>query len=214
MLELLQESIKGYNLPLTILLGVVILYWVVALLGLVDIDIGGDFDLDVDADAESGHEEGVDTASGNFVNSAMRFAGFADAPMMFVLSVFVVMVWVFNLIANMYFNPLESGAQATILLLPVAVAGFVSTRLLVRPLRPVMKMLKAKEAPAAIIGEQAVVVSASLDHEFGRVQIDFDGRPLVLNAVISNQDQKLKKGAQVLVVSKIEDSENYIVRAL
>ncbi|MDF1753852.1 MAG: DUF1449 family protein [Verrucomicrobiales bacterium] len=214
MLELLQESIKGYNLPLTILLGVVILYWVVALLGLVDIDIGGDFDLDVDTDAESGHEEGVDAASGNFVNSAMRFAGFADAPMMFVLSVFVVMVWVFNLIANMYFNPLESGTQATMLLLPVAVVGFVSTRLLVRPLRPVMKMLKAKEAPAAIIGEQAVVVSASLDHEFGRVQIDFDGRPLVLNAVISNQDQKLKKGAQVLVVSKIEDSENYIVRAL
>lgn len=36
--EILQEALKGHNLPLTILVGVVLLYWVVSMFGLVDLD--------------------------------------------------------------------------------------------------------------------------------------------------------------------------------
>lgn len=216
MLDLLQESIKGYNLPFTILVGCIFLYWIIALFGVVDIDAGGDFDIDTDIDADTDIDgaEGSNEAQGNFLDAAIRFVGFSDAPLMFVISIFAVMLWVFNLIANIYFNPAESNGQATILLLPVIILGFITTRLLVRPLRPLMKMIKGKEAPAPVIGEQGVVVSSTLDHEFGRVQIDFEGRPLLLNATVSDTGQTLSKGDIVLVVSQKENQDSYIVRSL
>ena len=82
-MDLIQETIKGYNLPFTILLGFVILYWVIAMMGLIDIDGGGDLDIDVDADADGIGEGGTENA----LSDAIRFLGFSDAPLMLVLSI-------------------------------------------------------------------------------------------------------------------------------
>ena len=59
--EILQEALKGHNLPLTILVGVVLLYWVVSMFGLVDLDSmdGGG------ADAADGLDGGADDGGGD-----------------------------------------------------------------------------------------------------------------------------------------------------
>ena len=215
MLDLLQESLKGYNLPFTVSVICIIIYWIIALLGAVDIDAGADFDIDTDIETDTTTDAPAnETGNGSFFDAAIRFAGFADAPLMFVLSVFGVMLWVCNLIANLYFNPAHSNLQATILLAPVVIIAFIITRLMIRPLRPVMKLIKGREPAAKVIGEQGVVVSSSLTSEFGRIQIDFEGRKLLLNATVSDTDKTLQKGAQVLVVSRAENEKDYIVRAL
>ena len=66
MTEIFQEAFKGYNLPLTILVGLIALYWVISLFGLVDFDsidnaMGLDgLDTDVDVDIETDMEMDVD----------------------------------------------------------------------------------------------------------------------------------------------------------
>ena len=200
-----------------------ILYWVIAMIGIVDLDVGGesDVDLDLDADADANIEvdgsseaaEG-DGTSGGAWNSVMRFVGLSDAPIILILSIFALMLWALNLVANLYLNPGESAARASFLLIPVMILAFVVTRVSVRPLRPVMKILKSTEPALQVIGMTGIVKSTTLDEKFGRVEIESEGRPLLLDAVLTDDSTTLKKGDQILVVMKKDDSNIYIVRPI
>lgn len=235
MIELLRESILPVNLPFTILLGVVAVYWIVGLIGLVDLDgMGGGLDVGSDGidgidgidgvdvgGAEVDGVEGIDggdsgahSFAGTFFNGLLKAIGASDAPVIFVLSVFVVILWGLNMVGNHYFNPEMTSARATIVLIPVVIAGFIMTRLLVRPLRPLMNMIRDDEKPVVIIGSSGVVRSSSLDADFGEVSVETEENTLILRARISDEDASLKKGDPILVVSKDNDSDTYLVRAL
>lgn len=232
MLELLQESISPLNLPFTILLGAVGLYWIIGLFGLVDLE--GGFDgiegvdgvdgLDgvdgVDADGIEGrgnHDltgDGDDTAVGaTFFHGVLRLVGASDAPLIFVISVFSVFLWALNIAGNHYFNTAQSSGFATMMVIPVVVVAFVMTRLLIRPLRPVMNMLRTSEKPAQIIGASGRVRSMTLDSEFGQIEVEAEEKSLILKAVLSSGDP-IAKGTGVLVVSYTPETETYIVRPL
>ncbi len=224
MIELLRESILPVNLPFTILLGAVALYWIVGLIGLVDLD-GLDGGIDGGLDMGGGEGDGVDgidggsdhgdhSFAGAFFNGLLKAVGASDAPLIFVLSVFSVLLWGLNVGANHYFNPEMSNARASILLIPVLITGFVATRVMVIPLRPLMNMIRDDEKPVVIIGESGVVRSSTLDADFGEVSVETPENTLILRARISDEDATLKKGDPILVVSKDNDSDTYLVRAL
>ena len=227
MLELIRESILPVNLPFTILLGVIALYWIIGLLGLVDMEaldgVGG-IEVDgldgIDADAGDGVGEGADGgedgagSSGGFFQGILTIIGASDAPLIFVISLFSVFLWAFNIGGNHYFNPGFESGRAALLLIPVVIAACVVTRLLVVPLRPVMKMIRSSEKPAEIIGATGTVRSSRLDAEFGEVEIETSEKNLILRARISSAETTLNKGDHILVVSKDEDSNVYLVRSL
>lgn len=207
LIELLQESLKIYNLPATILLGMIIVYWIVALIGVIDLDI----DLDLDSDAEA-----VGSGNGGFLSRFVKISGFTEAPLIFILSVFALFFWATSVLANRYFNPENTLGFAIILSIPVLLISSIITRLLITPLQPLVRYVKAAEPTAKIIGEEGTVKSVTLDRDFGRIEIKFDGKPLLLNAVLSEgATDQISKGAKVLVVAKLEgESDTYIVRAM
>ncbi|MDF1860411.1 MAG: hypothetical protein P1U87_09350 [Verrucomicrobiales bacterium] len=215
MIELLRESILPVNLPFTILLGVIGAYWIIGLLGLVDMEaldgVGG---VETDGIDLEGGDGGEDSGGGGFMNALLTIVGASDAPLIFVISLFSVFLWALNVGGNHYFNPGFDGGRATLLLIPVVIGAFVITRLLIIPLRPVMKLIRTSETPVQILGSSGVVRSSTLDSEFGEVEIESAERSLILRARISNDATALKKGDPVLVVSKEEDADIYIVRSL
>jgi hypothetical protein len=221
MIELLRESILPVNLPFTILLGVIGAYWIIGLLGLVDMEaLDGAGGVEADGidleggDGGDGGEDAGDGSGGGFMNALLTIVGASDAPLIFVISLFSVFLWALNVGGNHYFNPDFDGGRATLLLIPVVIGAFVITRLLIVPLRPVMKLIRTPEVPVQIIGSSGVVRSSTLDSEFGEVEIESSERSLILRARISNDATALKKGDPILVVSKEEDSDTYIVRSL
>lgn len=227
MLELIQESILPVNLPFTILLCAIGAYWIIGLLGLVDLEaldgVGGGVDADgVDGLDGGGEDGGVgDDASdgdghsgGGFLAAVMKIIGASDAPLIFVISLFSVFLWALNLAGNHYFNPGFASGRATMLLIPVVLGAFVLTRLLVVPLRPVMNMIRTSEKEVQILGASGVVRSSRLDREFGEVEVETTERNLILRARISDGSEALQKGDRILVVSKEENADVYIVRSL
>lgn len=65
MLEIFQEAFRGINLPITIALGLILLYWVIAMLGMVDLDardgfLGLDTDIDIDVDVDPQAIDAID----------------------------------------------------------------------------------------------------------------------------------------------------------
>ena len=222
MLELLQETVKLHNLPFTILLLVVVFYWVIAMIGLVDLDAGGldadvdvdvDLDLDIDADLDSDIDLS-EAASGLTANGLLRFVGLGDAPLILILSLFSLFLWATNCLTNHYFNPAGSIKLALLLLLPVVIVAAILARLSLKPFAPLMRYIRSDEPVAQIVGDVGVVVSASLNEEFGRIEVKFDGRPLLLNAVLSEGRDPLTKGDKILVVSQLDNTSTYVVRPL
>ncbi|MEM1441715.1 MAG: hypothetical protein AAGF67_05200 [Verrucomicrobiota bacterium] len=202
------------NLPFTILLGAVAAYWIIGLIGLVDLDALEGIGLgESDALDSGGSEEGGSSAPGSFFHGIMQFIGGSDAPLIFVISLFSVFLWGLNVAGNHYFNPGFDGGRATLLLIPVVIGAFVFTRLLVIPLRPVMKIIRSSEKPAEIIGASGRVRSSTLDSEFGEVEVETSEKNLILRARTSSKGISLNKGDRILVVSKSDD-DIYLVRPL
>lgn len=259
MTEILQEAFKGYNLPLTILIGLVALYWVISLFGFIDFesidhavgldDVGGhdfdagvdtgdvhidadghdidagdhDFDVDTDvdgADHDHGHDQNPTHVhhdhSPTIFQATLRFFGASDAPIMFVLTLFALYTWGGNMLANYYFNDAGTNAQANILLLGVVVGALILTKITVRPLRPVMKMMRSASSPGSkpVTGLQGAVRSKEITTDYGQVEIYVDGASILLNARLSDGCAPVLRGSEVLIVSKDEDRDLYIVRPL
>lgn len=212
------------NLPFTLLLGAVIVYWLVALVGVLDIDaLDGLGDDGIDAEGGEGADgDGAGEHGGSFFHAVLRVVGAADAPLIFVLSLLSVFLWATNLVGNHYFNPGNSGLGGLVVAVPALVASLLLTRVSVVPLRPVIGLLRNAEKPAEIIGSSGVVRSSRLDEEFGEVEIESSEKNLILRARVSAGSPALEKGARILVVSREADSGSrsetgadvYIVRSL
>lgn len=225
MLQLFQESFDPYNLPFTILLIAVAGYWIIGLFGLIDIDaldgidgvdgVDSDLSVDVDVDGIQGGDDGGHSIAGAFFNGLLKAVGASDAPIIFIISLFSLFLWALNVLGNHYFNAAGSGSFATMLLIPVVIGAFILTRLLIRPLRPLMKLIKDTEKPVAIVGASGSVRSTALDSEgYGQIEVETGDRSLLLRARLSEKSEPLSKGAGVLVVSHDVENEAYIVRPL
>lgn len=215
MIDLIQESLLPVNLPFTILLGAVAAYWIIGLIGLVDLDALDSLGVgEADGIDAASSEEAGSSALGSLFQGIMKVIGASDAPLIFVISLFSVFLWGLNVAGNHYFNPGFEGGRATLLLIPVVIGSFVLTRLLVVPLRPVMNMIRSSEKPAEIIGASGRVRSSRLDAEFGEVEVETSEKNLILRARTSGEGTSLTKGDRILVVSKSDDGDTYIVRPL
>lgn len=229
MTELLQLALNDFNLPITILLGCMALFWIVSALGAIDVDtvdvalgLDTDVDVDIDVDIETSHELDVDAEaadqSGHGASSALqallRFLGAADAPIMFALTIYVLMLWCSNMVGNHYFNPTDSSAIATIVLGSSLVSAFVLTRLTIQPLKPILKLFSGKETQIPVLGRSGTVRAGSIS-ESDTGQVEAEGG-LLLIARAATGTGTLSKGDSVVVIEKEDDSTRdvYIVRGV
>ena len=91
MMELVEHAFSGVNLLYTILLMMVLVYWLIVILGLIDLDA---FDLDLDADVDGG----LDAHEGGF--SWLAYFNVGEAPIMFFVSIVTLVMWVVSMQVN------------------------------------------------------------------------------------------------------------------
>lgn len=210
MSDFIQQSILPYNLPLTGLMGLVALYWVLSLVGTIDMD-GIDFDFDGDADVDGEVSSEVSTG-GNFIGTVLKFVNAQDVPIMMVLSLLILFMWITSILSNFYLNPEGSNLMA----LGLGVGNFIFSTLCVKavtqPLRPLFKALKKDEQAVPLIGAVGTVKSRVMDENFGQVTVPREGgSPALLNAKLS--EGALVRGDTVIVLSYDEGSKRYLVKA-
>ncbi len=205
----LEEAISANNLPLTILLGLVALYWIATLVGLMDFDaLDGFLGLDHDSSGTEGQE-----SEGSFLNGMLKGIGLADAPVMFILTLFSLFLWGGNVLGNIYFNP-AGDATGTIVLVVALVASFLLTRLAIRPLRPLMRLMRDTEKRVPISGLTGTVRSLEVTTQSGQVEVERDGATILLHARVSEGTAALPRGTKVLVVMEEGEEGAYLVRPL
>ncbi len=208
--ELWQEAVQPYNLPLTILLGLMVSFWLFNLLGGIGTDsLDGDLHADVDGDIDA--HFGV----GSVVSSLLKSVNAGSIPLTIVLSLLILMMWIAAILLNYYFNPDHKMSHALGFAFAALLLGIVATKLVTQPLVPFMRRLKAAENAAPVVGEIGVVRSIQLDSRYGQVEvIRPDGAPAILNARLDDGTGPLDRGTRVVIVGMDENSGVYLAYSL
>ncbi len=209
MKELWDQALLPYNLPLTIALGAVVVFWLFTLLGIVGIDT-----LDVDlpdhasADADPSH-------IGEMPGALLRLVNAGSVPLTVVLSVLVLATWLTSIMVNYYLNPGQSLILAAGYFLVAFIAGVVVTKIITQPLVPLMRRLKDAENAKPVLGESGIVRSIEITDRYGQVEVvRDDGAPAILNARLSEGTDSVPRGTEVLVISFEEATGVYLVRPI
>ncbi len=143
----------------TFALAVVVLYWIVALVGGLGIDL-----LDTDTDG------GADTDGAGWLSGL----GLGGVPATITLSLFVCGAWLASIVGAVLIGDQLSGgwlaAALGAVLLAALVVGWVLARLLITPLRGVFT---APPAPsrADFVGRACVVRTSSVGPDFGQAEV-------------------------------------------
>lgn len=206
-MELWGQAILPYNLPFTLLLGLVVVYWMLTLLGAVGVD-----SLDANLDG-GGNEAGGDL--GDVPAAMLRVVNAGFVPLTVVLSILILMMWLGSITLNYYFNPGQSWLLAGGFLVLAFVLAVIATKILTQPLVPLMRKLKDAEDVAPVIGEVGIVRSIEMDSQYGQVEVERPGgATALLNARLGADAEAVPRGTPVVIISLDEPSGLYLARSL
>lgn len=185
------------------LLGIVVVYWIIGMLGLIDLDFSGDLELDIDSDVSIGGLTGL-----------MLTFGFAGVPFSLVISIIILFCWLISFYLQFYL--LTWLPDGWLYYLVGSVSSFIVflvslpiTAMVVRPLKGLFKSAEATTSQR-LVGKEATVATGTVSETFGQARLFNDGAEFLLD-VRCDPEHTLKMGDKVLVIKYIQESHAYII---
>lgn len=213
-LELFQAAISPHQILLSLLLALVVLYWLLVLFGALDFeaDLPSDLGVDADAGANSSHGYTPGLSTGGAWLSAGRFLGFSQVPMVVWLSFIILFLWFGSLVLNEWYNQSGSPVQAALLILPNLLGSLILTKVATIPVAKLFKAMGDADSEAeGVIGRTGTVTSTEADETYGQLEIPTFGVPLLINVRTQPGVAALKRGDPAKVVSAGPDNAFYFI---
>ncbi len=208
--EALRESISLINLPFTIMLVGITFYWLLVLIGMVDIDMPF-FDFGGDTPEAGGAEGGDSGESEGVLQPILKFLNIGEAPAMIVVTITILSLWVLAIMLNYHFNPEHIVLRAMMLFVPNLLATGIITHFASKPFAKFNRYLNTDHDKAPpMVGLVGTVMTSELDGKFGTINIDIKGAPLTVQARSEN-GKVYKQGDRVQVVREDKSSGIYFV---
>jgi hypothetical protein len=191
----------------TALLGVVLVYWVLAIVGLVDFEHSG-FDLDVHPQADADPAE-----LGTLASYVVTF-GLDGVPFSVAVSLVVLYGWVASCLAGMWLQPLVPAGVLT-WLAGTAVFGGASALAIVlsaRTIRPLRRLFVTHAAlsNAALVGQLCRVVTGQVDQRVGRAEVAQRGASINIR-VWAREPNALTRGSSARIVDYDAERARYLI---
>ena len=218
-------------IPYHLLLVMVLLYWTIGLIGVLDIDILDSFlpDFDFGDGGADGALDGVDGIDGGDVDvggdvgdvgvlaKGLDALSVGTVPMTIILSFLILKMWLLAMINYMLVVPrFGVGFPAWLVAIVSFVAIFVisiyATSMSVRPLRKMFKFVTI-HGGAHLVGKICTIKTPSVSTKSGQAEVALEGGPLLL-IVRGKEENKLGKGDEAVIVGYDEAANVYDVRAL
>lgn len=193
----------------TVLLLVVMAYWLMAMLGMVDFESSG-IDIEVDM-----HADGQVDDLGTLASYVVGF-GLSGVPFSIVVSLIVLVGWTTSCMANMWLLPLVPTAVLTFLAGAIVLVGSGAvaipvTAALVRPMRGLFVHHTAV-VNAALVGQQCKVLTQTVDDKLGRAEVARRGASINIR-VWAQTPNSLSRGAVARIVEYDEATGRYLIQA-
>ncbi|MDF2543020.1 MAG: hypothetical protein K0S47_2738 [Herbinix sp.] len=197
--ELLKFAFTGGNIIPTVLLILVVLYWIIVIIGALDLDFL-DFDLDLD---------GGD-ATGPFY-SLLAFLKVGELPVMFVLSILILNFWIIAMF--MYYLPIAPGGGLnTLLLFPAMLLSIFFTKFEFLPFKGIIKKSNRKENSEDEIIRRLCKLKSETNHErLGQAEIERDGASVIINVKPEFEEESFRKDEIACVFRKDSSKDIYYI---
>lgn len=186
MSEFMSAILAFPTVVFTILLGVVVLYWLFVLLGAMDIDVLDFADADGDGDADG-------------LGGVIEALGLGGVPVMLSLSLLVLGAWGICLLAmqlaggiGLVGTGLAAGVAVAALLVAVPVTSFA-----VRPLRRLFVTHPAPES-RSLVGKICTVTTLKVDERYGQAELEDGGAGLLIQVRYSGPG-RLGRGDKAVI---------------
>lgn len=182
------------------------LYWILAALGMVDIDI---LDFDV-AEPDAGDSlNNLDIMSGILLK-----LGLNGVPLTIIITLISLVGWVISFLLVYFIFPWlsEGFVQFAVGILVFFVAGYFAaliTAVLIKPLRPLF-LTADQQVEKHLLGKVAIVRTGRVDQKFGEANLADGGAGLILK-VRSYEDETFKKGDNVVLLEYTPSENTYKV---
>jgi hypothetical protein len=193
----------------TALLGVVLIYWVLAIIGIVDFESSGiDVDLDTDTDL---HADGADLGS---IASYVVAFGLNGVPFSIVVSLIVLIGWFLTGMFSIYvlawiptiFLKVIIGSVALVVSFMLAI---LATARIVRPMRGLFVTHVAR-SNLSLVGQTCKVLTLEVTEKFGRAEVAERGAGLNIR-IWAKSPNSLTKGSVARIVEYDEAGSRYLV---
>jgi len=215
MIEFLTAAFAPVNVLFTVLLLVLGLYWVLVILGALDVNLfhidlsHGGPDLHVDGHFDVGHDVGghvdgqVDGFEPGIGHSILHFFYLGEVPTMLLISIMVLSLWAFSMLGNHYLNPEGEIAMALAIFVGNFAISTVVLKFVALPLRTFYFILNRDyNAPGDVVGTVCQVVTTHVTRDkIGQAEVPTKGAPLLLN-VLAHDEHVFNRGEKALVVER------------
>ena len=215
-MQLFEAAISNLNLPYTILLGLVLLYWLTVFLGVFDIemfdfdvDVDADFDIDADVDMDVDADADIDAhGSGFSLGKLLHFFNIGDVPFMIILSFMALFMWAGSIALNHYLGN-TSLLLALVFFIPLFIVSLFITKFCSAPFVKIFAAFDT-QADRSVIGASCTIKVSVSGNSLGQAEVDTDDFHQLIN-VKSSDGQRLAKGTQALVIDYNEEGNFYVV---
>ncbi|MDR2039305.1 MAG: YqiJ family protein [Bacteroidales bacterium] len=211
------------NAVMTVLMGVIVVYWLFVMLGgagFGDVDLGigfGDVDVDadveipdVDATADSDSDVPLEKSEGA-MSRFLNYLNIGKVPFMLVLSTFKFLTWMCTLITTQFIAMESWGAKSLLILVPMFAIGIVFTRYATKPMVRFFKKIGYQgEEEIDFLGRSGKMLSTIKEQKIGCAEFIIDRNPMKLN-VVSHTGEEISYGDTVMVTDESDDRKIYYV---
>ena len=230
MIQFFHESVNYVNLPVTTLMIMTLLYWVMVMVGVFGFD-SFDFDFDaspdVDIDAGFGIDEstgldaapatslgGGSSATGNdgFLRAVFEFFYLGEVPIVIIGTFFMLFFWISTFVSNHFFNMDQSFLRSMLWLSPNLLISLVCTRISMIP----FAMLFRKPPPENIRREEmyglvGLITTSEVTESFGQMEIKLENEPEMRINVRTNPGESLTQGDAAKIISFNNSNGTFLV---
>ena len=205
--QLLEVASQFPTVIYSTLLGVVVVYWLIGMLGLVDLGLAGDVDLELDVDSD------VDVSIGGLTGFMLTF-GLTGVPFTLVISIITLICWLISFYLQFYILTwLPDGwlyyLMGSIVSFIIFILSLPITAVVIRPLKGMFKSVEATLSDH-LVGNSATIVTGTVSETFGQARLFNNGAEMLLD-VRCDSEHALKKGHKVLLIEYLTEKYAYIV---
>ncbi len=193
----------------TVLLLICAMYWLIAMLGMVDLEV-----LDMDMDGDIDLSDSLEAQNG--IAGVLFRLGLNGVPLTIVLTIIAILGWIICYYAIHFggafipdFWPIELAAEVAVFI-AVTFVTVMLTAQVIKPIRTLFKKLDVDETKH-IIGQVVTVRSAVVDKDRGEAFMNDGGAGILLNVRATGNDE-FAKGDEVVVIE--ENKETRIFRVI
>lgn len=189
----------------SILLLFAILFWVISMVGAVDID---------SLQADGSGDMGADAVDGGLAGLLMKF-GLDGVPITIILTLLFLFSWFLSYLGQIsLLNLLPSGAlrygAGTVLAVVAFAASFPIVGIICRPIRPAFKQLENPTTAKSVLGQTVIIRTGKVTSTFGEAVLADGGAGLILK-VRADEATGLKRGDRAVLLEYLETENAYSI---